>query len=311
MATSGLRGSTSASVRVNTVDGDIRFEGAFAPNGNYGFKTHDGDIVIRPVGTMNATVTVSTWSGEFESAMPVTINGSQEGKRFSFTARHRQRPPRSRGLRWPHPTREVVPGSHHRRGEHTCTGIIWQASRRSRLTGVAATTATAQGTDWNWKGAVASGKTIEIKGVNGDVRATAGSGSEVVVTAVKKGKKSDPASVSIEVVNSDAGVTICAVYPSTGKRANKCGAGRRRPHVHQRQRRQRDTSRVQVPAGVKFAGNTVNGSVSVERPGGRRHRLHRERRRPGGGGRDRAGQHRERVGRRLDGQGQLDRDRGR
>lgn len=80
-----LEGVTSSSIRVNTVDGDIRFEGALAPNGNYGFKTHDGDIVIRPIGTVNATVTVSTWSGEFESATPVTINGSQEGKRFSFT----------------------------------------------------------------------------------------------------------------------------------------------------------------------------------------------------------------------------------
>jgi hypothetical protein len=30
-------------------------------------------------------VTVSTWSGEFESATPVTISGSQEGNRFSFT----------------------------------------------------------------------------------------------------------------------------------------------------------------------------------------------------------------------------------
>jgi phosphatidylserine decarboxylase len=72
-------------VRVSSVDGDIRFNGAVAPNGSYAFKTHDGNISIRPVGALNATVTVSTWSGEFESAMPVTISGSQEGKRFSFT----------------------------------------------------------------------------------------------------------------------------------------------------------------------------------------------------------------------------------
>jgi len=80
-----LEGITSSSIRVNTVDGDVRFSGAIAANGNYGFKTHDGDITIRPVGALNATVSVSTWSGEFESAMPVTISGSQEGKRFSFT----------------------------------------------------------------------------------------------------------------------------------------------------------------------------------------------------------------------------------
>ncbi len=80
-----LEGITSASTRVSTVDGDVGFAGAIAANGNYGFKTHDGDITIRPVGALNATVSVSTWSGEFESAMPVTISGSQEGKRFSFT----------------------------------------------------------------------------------------------------------------------------------------------------------------------------------------------------------------------------------
>ncbi len=80
-----LDGITAAGVKVNTVDGNILFRGAVAPNGNYGFKTHDGDITIRPVGALNATVSVSTWDGEFESAMPVTITGSQEGKRFSFT----------------------------------------------------------------------------------------------------------------------------------------------------------------------------------------------------------------------------------
>jgi len=80
-----LEDITSSSIRINTVDGDVRFSGAIAANGNYGFKTHDGDITIRPAGALNATVSVSTWSGEFESAMPVTISGSQEGKRFHFT----------------------------------------------------------------------------------------------------------------------------------------------------------------------------------------------------------------------------------
>jgi DUF4097 and DUF4098 domain-containing protein YvlB len=80
-----LESVTSSSVRVSSVDGDLRFSGAIAPNGSYAFKTHDGDISIRPAGALNATVTVSTWSGEFESATPVTISGSQEGNRFSFT----------------------------------------------------------------------------------------------------------------------------------------------------------------------------------------------------------------------------------
>ena len=42
----------------------------------------------------------------------------------------------------------------------------------------AAGRAGAQGSDFEWKGKLAQGKTIEIRGVNGDVRAmtTAGSG---------------------------------------------------------------------------------------------------------------------------------------
>ena len=134
------------------------------------------------------------------------------------------------------------------------------------LTGVAATAAAAQSTDWNWKGTVAAGKSIEIKGINGDVRATAGSGSEVVVTAVKKGRKSDPSTVSIEVVNSAAGVTICAVYPSGGKRANSCGAGDD-GHMDTKDNDVSVSFSVQVPAGVRFVGSTVNGSVSTERLG--------------------------------------------
>ena len=88
----------------------------------------------------------------------------------------------------------------------------------------------------------------------------------MVVTAVKKGKKSDPSSVTIEVVTSAAGVTICAVYPSSGKRKNSCGAG----DEGSMSTDNNDVSvnfTVQVPAGVKFAGHTVNGSVSTERLG--------------------------------------------
>jgi len=67
----------------------------------------------------------------------------------------------------------------------------------------------AQG-EFHWQGKVAPGKAIEIKGVNGDVRASAGSG-EVEVTAVKRGRKRDPDEVKIEVVQQEDGVTICDV----------------------------------------------------------------------------------------------------
>ncbi|HEX5004929.1 MAG TPA: DUF4097 family beta strand repeat-containing protein [Gemmatimonadales bacterium] len=80
-----LEDITSPSVRVNTVDGSISYSGTFAPSGSYSLKTHDGGITIRPQGAFNATVSVATWDGEFESAYPITITGNQAGKRFTFT----------------------------------------------------------------------------------------------------------------------------------------------------------------------------------------------------------------------------------
>src|SRR5438046_6608556 len=83
--------------------------------------------------------------------------------------------------------------------------------------------AAAQG-EFHWKGQLAAGKAIEIKGVNGDVSAVAGSG-DVEVTAVKHAHRSDPDEVKIAVVEHPDGVTICAVYPSDGRRENTCEAG--------------------------------------------------------------------------------------
>src|SRR2546428_13954215 len=88
--------------------------------------------------------------------------------------------------------------------------------------------------EFHWKGKVAPGKAIEIKGVNGDVRAVASAGGgDVEVTAVKHARKSDPGDVKIEGVPHEDGVTICAVDPSDGRRANTCESGNGR-HVNVR-----------------------------------------------------------------------------
>src|SRR5258706_9496477 len=111
--------------------------------------------------------------------------------------------------------------------------------------------------EFHWKGKIAPGKAIEIKGVNGDVRAVAGSG-DVEVTAVKHARRSDPNDVKIEVVQHEDGVTICAVYPSDGRRENTCDAGDD-GHMNVRNNDVTVDFTVRVPAGVRFLGKTVNG----------------------------------------------------
>ena len=115
--------------------------------------------------------------------------------------------------------------------------------------------------EFDWSGAVATGKAVEVKGVNGGIEATGTSGGKVVLHAVKKGKKSDPAEVKIEVVEHAGGVTICAVYPSTGE-PNECTPG----EGGRMKVKKNDVSvsfEVEVPAGVHFIGRTVNGGISA------------------------------------------------
>ena len=51
-----------------------------------------------------------------------------------------------------------------------------------------------------------AGKAIEIKGINGGIEVEPTTGTEVKVSAGKNARKSDPASVSIEVIEHDGGV---------------------------------------------------------------------------------------------------------
>jgi DUF4097 and DUF4098 domain-containing protein YvlB len=131
------------------------------------------------------------------------------------------------------------------------------------LSSITAATVAAQ--DFNWHGRIAAGKRLEVKGVNGDVRAVLASGAEAVVNATKHARRSDPEDVKIEVVESEDGITICAVYPTPprARQENTCEAG-----DHWRSSTDNNDVtvdfEVQVPAGVEFNGQTVNGQMSAE-----------------------------------------------
>jgi hypothetical protein len=128
---------------------------------------------------------------------------------------------------------------------------------------LAGSPAVAQG-DFHWAGALSSGQKIEVKGVNGSVRASASSSGQAEVTATKESRRSNAADVRIEVVPHAGGVTVCAVYPDVaGREPNRClpgGEGRMNT-------RDNDTIvhfDIRVPYGVGFVGRTVNGEVNGE-----------------------------------------------
>jgi hypothetical protein len=123
--------------------------------------------------------------------------------------------------------------------------------------------ATAQ-EDFRWQGTLAQGQTIEIRGVNGSVRALASEDGTVRVQATRSSRRSDPQSVRIEVIEHAEGVTICAVYPTpaNARHPNECRPGGGGSNVQDNDVQVDFVLR--VPAGVRFAGHTVNGDVEAE-----------------------------------------------
>jgi hypothetical protein len=122
--------------------------------------------------------------------------------------------------------------------------------------------------EFRWSGRLAQGRTIEVKGINGDVHAEASAGSEVEVVAIKSGRRSDPKEVEIRVLEHGNGVTICAVYPTTdSSRPNECapeGGGQ----MNVRNNDVEVQFKVRVPQGVRFSGRTVNGGIETTALGG-------------------------------------------
>ncbi|HET7042556.1 MAG TPA: hypothetical protein VFI13_11075, partial [Gemmatimonadales bacterium] len=96
------------------------------------------------------------------------------------------------------------------------------------LAGLAPAALTAQDPDFTYHKALTAGQTVEIRGVNGIIDAQPASGGTLEVTAVKREHRhGDAADVTIQAVEWNGGVTICAVYPnpSRSRRENRCGHG--------------------------------------------------------------------------------------
>lgn len=112
--------------------------------------------------------------------------------------------------------------------------------------------------EFRWQGVVATGRTVEIRGLNGHVEATPASGDRVEVVATKSAKREgDLDRVRVEVVERGEGVVICAVYPG-----GECGSGGASLGKTKGIDVRIDFE-VRVPRGVDLAVRTVNGNVEA------------------------------------------------
>jgi len=131
------------------------------------------------------------------------------------------------------------------------------------LTAAAGMAAANNGNTFQWTGKVAPGQLIEIKGINGSIRAEATEGRDVEVFAEKSSMHSDPSDVRIKVIDNGNGTTICAMYPSKDGRSSDCHSGDA-SHLNPKDSDVKVDFVVRVPNGVRFTGRTVNGGIEAE-----------------------------------------------
>jgi DUF4097 and DUF4098 domain-containing protein YvlB len=116
---------------------------------------------------------------------------------------------------------------------------------------------------FDWKGAIAAGRTLAIRDVNGNIRVTQASGGEAVVHAVKRARKGDVSSVQVKVEQDADGITICALW--TTDASATCSSKSKHGHDDSDDGDEVNVDfTVQVPAGVRFEGSTVNGGIDAQ-----------------------------------------------
>ena len=104
--------------------------------------------------------------------------------------------------------------------------------------------------DWEWRGAVGRGRTVQIRGITGDIRAVPSTSGQVEVSA----RIQQDNDVDMHVTEGASGVTVCAVR----KGAQACA------DTPLTAPGSRVDYEVRLPSGVHFVARTVNGGIAAE-----------------------------------------------
>ena len=79
--TISLMNATSKDVRVETVSGDVSYDGSIERTGRYEFKAHSGELHVTIPDGSAASLSLETFNGELQSDFPITIQPSSAGSR--------------------------------------------------------------------------------------------------------------------------------------------------------------------------------------------------------------------------------------
>jgi hypothetical protein len=85
-----IQNAKASQVRAETVSGEISYEGTVEANGTYEFNAHSGDVKLRIPAELSADLALETFSGEINSAFPMTLQPGdnitrRRGRKMDFT----------------------------------------------------------------------------------------------------------------------------------------------------------------------------------------------------------------------------------
>ncbi|MEX2177310.1 MAG: DUF4097 family beta strand repeat-containing protein [Gemmatimonadaceae bacterium] len=125
--------------------------------------------------------------------------------------------------------------------------------------------ATAAQPDVRWEKALAAGSTVRVHNLNGDVIVTASATDRVSIVGVRQGRERAREDVTIEVIETATGITVCAMFQDADMDCSENG-------LRVRNRRgwrdgdwddARIDIRVTLPKSMVVSANSVSGNVSV------------------------------------------------
>jgi DUF4097 and DUF4098 domain-containing protein YvlB len=86
-----LKDVVSKQIRTHSTSGDLEFGGTIVSAGRYEFTTHSGEIRLELPANVGAQLSLSTFSGEIDSAFPITLTpgthgiGASQAKKLNFS----------------------------------------------------------------------------------------------------------------------------------------------------------------------------------------------------------------------------------
>lgn len=119
--------------------------------------------------------------------------------------------------------------------------------------------------DFRWEKALPNGSTVSLHNLNGDVTVSPSTSGKVEVVGRKQGNRRYFDEITLEVIETSHGITVCPVWKNVDMECSERGL-----RMHER-RRDRDDDwndvamdiEVKLPRDVMVSANSVSGDVSV------------------------------------------------